>query len=357
MKKKSYVVRFAAFIVRPFSQVIILAISLGFILFFGNLTTRYFRPLEQRPNIQSITPAKIKEWGGDPTVVQVGLYINSWQEFDVVQNNFVFDGIIWFQFDPALISLDTVDKFSFEKGEILKKSEPDTKLIDGQLFVEYKIRLRFTSELVHKFFPLDDHRIYIVLVNTFITPGEMVFKVNKSTFISDENVFIPDWIQIDHEVKSGYQEQYIDKYDDRKVVRYPQVVFTIDFVRSGISLIFLIFVPIFIIFFISAFSLALDPRKESGKSIIALATGGLTAIIAYRFVIQGMAPKVGYFLFSDHIFTFFLILSFMNFLVSIIIMLHGKLSPMIIKIRGLLFISFHILFIVTWIYLLFFWIR
>jgi hypothetical protein len=48
-------------------------------------------------------------------------------------------------------------------------------------------------------------------------------------------------------------------------------------------------------------------------NIMALATGGLTSIIAYRFVIQGMSPKVGYFLLSDHIFTFFVSLAFFKF--------------------------------------------
>ena len=143
----NYFERFCSFIVKPHIQVMVLFVTFIIVAFSGDTEIEFFEPLEKQPDIISITPAKIKEWGGDPTVVDVGLYIQSWQEFDVLKNSFTFDGILWFQFDPALISLDTVDKFSFEKGDIEHKSEASTKLIDGKLFAEYKVRVHFNSEL------------------------------------------------------------------------------------------------------------------------------------------------------------------------------------------------------------------
>lgn len=342
-------------IVRPQYQLIALLCTFAVVIFLGYKVTQTYHPLEQWPDIKPIIPEKIKEWGGDPVVVDVGLYVTNWYLFEIVDNNFIVDAVVWFQFDPALISIDTIDKFSFESGEIQSKSPPSTKLIEQKLFVEYKLRLRFTSTLNQQFFPLDDHRIFITMVNTYVTPSEVIFQAFKSDFTVAKKVIIPGWTQIGHGVKTGYEEEYIDKFDHRKVIRYPKAVFMLDFSRSGISLISLILLPLFLIFFISTFWFGFKP-DDSGN-IMALATGGLTSVIAYRFIIQGMSPKVGYFLLSDHIFTFFVAISFASFVLALVWMRQGRMTPMMIKFRGIMFIMFHILFIVTWYFLLFIWIR
>ena len=346
---------FFSTIVRPKYQVVALLVTSVITVFVLNRALNLYRPSEKMTQVLPITPQKIKEWGGEPTEVQVGLFITNWHEFDVRDNLFVFDGVLWFQFDPALISLDTIDKFSFEKGEILKKSKPDTKLIDGKLFAEYEVRLRFTTNLSHRMFPLDDHRIYIAMLNTFVSPSEVIFKVKKSSFSVSESVFIPDWQQIDYEVKSGYEEQDIDKRDKRKVIRNPKVMFTLDFRRSGISLIMLILLPIFLIFFIGLFSFAFDPSVAQ-MPIVVISTTAVTSLVAYRFVIQGMSPKVGYFLLSDFFFTLFLAFAFMVFIIGVSVVKSGKLQHLLVIVRGVIFLLFHISFIVLWYYLLFHWI-
>jgi hypothetical protein len=350
---KKYIQGFFEQIVRPQYQVIAFLITLTIVIVLGMRAVARFNPLEQYPELQSITPEKIKEWGGEPVIVNVGLYITNWHQFDLVKNIFVFDGVVWFEFDPSLIALDTIEKFSFQKGEILQKSEPSTKLIGGKLFAEYKIRLRFTTTLSHQFFPLDDHRIYITLINTYVTPSEVILRSYKSDFTSSPKIIIPEWRQVDHAVRTGYEEDIIDKFDERKIIRYPSVEFMIDFSRIGIRLTLLIFLPVFLIFFVSTFWLSFDPKSTA--PILALVTGAVTSLIAYRFVIQGMSPEVGYFLLSDHIFTFFLALSCVSFVLALLwINLRKKTTTMII-VRGVLFILFHILFIAFWYYLLFMW--
>ncbi len=354
MKENAFYLFFST-IVRPKYQVIVLIITSLITIYAINRALDMYRPLEKMTQVLPITPKKIKEWGGEPTVVQVGLYITNWHEFDVRDNLFVFDGVLWFQFDPALISLDTIEKFSFEKGEILKKSRPNTKLIDGELFAEYGVRLRFTTNLSHKMFPLDDHRIYIAMLNTFVSPSEVIFKVNKGSFSVSESVFIPDWIQIDYEVKSGYEEKDIDKYDKRKVIRNPKVMFMLDFRRSGVSLIMLILLPIFLIFFIGLFSFAFDPAVAQ-MPIVLISTTALTSLVAYRFVIQRMSPTVGYFLLSDLMFTLFLAFAFMVFIIGVSVVKSGRLQHILVIVRGIAFLLFHIFFIISWYYLLFYWI-
>lgn len=352
--KKNYLESFCRNIVRPEFQVVALLITASIVLLMGSTAMRRFQPLETSPEIESITPKKIRQWGGDPVVVEVGLYISNWHQFKIVDNEFVFDGVVWFQFDPALISLDTISKFSFLKGELIQKSEPSTKLIDGKLFAEYKVRLKFATTLSHRFFPLDDHRIFISLVNTYVTPSEIIFRSFKSDFETSKGIQIPAWYQVDKGVRVGYAQETFDKFDDRKSVRYPEVIFMLDFARSGISLILLIFLPIFLIFFLSLFWFTFEP--DEGKSVMALTTSAITSLIAYRFVIQNMSPKVGYFLLSDHIFTFFLALAFASFVLALLWVRRGSMTSGMIIARGIVFIVFHILFILIWYFLLFMWI-
>ena len=353
--KKNYLQHFCRQVVRPQYQLLAFIITSSVVLFLGDQAIRRFQPHERYPEVQSVTPEKLKEWGGDPVLVEVGLYITNWHQFKIVDNLFVFDGVVWFQFDPALISLDTINKFSFEKGELQQKSEPSTKLIDGKLFAEYKIRLRFTTVLSHQSFPLDDHRIFISLVNTVVTPSEVIFRSYKSDFGVSKRIYIPAWYHVDRAVLTGYEEEPIDKFDARKNIRYPKAVFMMDFTRSGIRLILLIFLPVFLIFFISLFWFAFDPKQE--RAIMALATSSVTSLIAYRFVIQNMSPRVGYFLLSDHIFTFFLALAFISFVLALLWVKRGAMTKGMIIARGLTFVLFHSLFIIMWYYLLFIWVK
>ncbi len=348
--------KFFGMIVLPQYQIISLIITSTLALLLGYRATQEYRMIEPSPQLLPITPKKMQEWGGEPAKVKVGMHIVNFPEFDIINNRIVLDGIVWFEFDPALISLDTIGKFSFEKGKLEKRSEPDTKLIEGKLFAEYKIRLHFTTNLSYKYFPLDAHRIYVALVNSSVFPSEMIFESYKPGFSLSKNIFIAEWTNIDHDVRTGYAEAQLDIHDPRKVVRIPKVVFEIDFRRSGIRQTLLILFPLFLIFFIGLFSFAFDPAKDPSY-IITLASGSVTSMIAYRFVIQGMSPESGYFMLSDHVFTLFLLFAFIEFIIAILIIRRGKITRQWAVLRGIIFLLFHLLLVGTWYYLLFGWIR
>ena len=88
---------------------------------------------EVRPKINPITPEKYQELGGFSHTVTTGILIDQFIDFDMVTNKFTFDGTIWFKFDPGAISLDSLSKFSFIKGTIIQKSDPDIRLIDDKM--------------------------------------------------------------------------------------------------------------------------------------------------------------------------------------------------------------------------------
>jgi hypothetical protein len=324
------------------------------IIFMGYQTRLTVHTEEPSPNLLPITPKKIEQWGGIPTQVKIGMYIENFPEFNVEDNTFVVEAIIWFKFDTSLISLSTIEKFAFEQGSIEKKDGPETRLIDDQLLAKYAVRLRFTSNISYKFFPHDDHSIYISLINPIVTPIDLIFQADNTAFSLSKDIFIPEWLPVNHKVRTGYEERILDKLDQRKIVRVPKVIFSIDFQRSGARKILLILFPLFLIFFIGLFAFAFDIEKQE-RLILSLASGSITSLIAYRFVIQGMSPESGYFVLSDYIYTLLLGLSFTEFIIVLWLVRYESITNKRIVLRGLMYCLFHILLIITWYYLLFIW--
>jgi hypothetical protein len=265
-----------------------------------------FTSFDEYPEFYSITPEIIKEFGHAPGIVNVGLSVRNFPVFEPNKNQFQFDGILSFEFDPSIISLDTLSKFSFEKGKIESKSEPKIKsLSEGRLLAQYDIRVQFTTTLREDHFPFNDRSIFIVLINKYISPGEVIFNSSLAQFNVTEELQTPGWIFYDHSVRTGYIISKLDASDDSKDIYYPVTIFQLDFRRSGLRQALLIILPIMIIFYTLMFSLALDP-VELKTMIISLSVGAVTAILAYRFVIENLSPQVGYFMVADSIYFTFL---------------------------------------------------
>ena len=214
--------------------------------------------------------------------------------------------------------------------------------------------MKFTSNLSYQLFPLDDHRIYISLINTYVSPNEIMFQAQKPGFSLSEDIFLAEWRHTDHQVRTGYAQAHLEKHNVQKVVRNPKIVFSIDFRRSGVRQAFLILLPLFLIFFIGLFSFGFDPTTHA-RNIITLSSGSVTSMIAYRFVIQRMAPEMGYFILSDHIFMLFLLFAFAEFIIGILIVRKGELTRGWSLVRGVAYVLFHLIFLSVWYYLLFRW--
>lgn len=275
---------------------------------------------------------------------EVGFYIMSFPLLDITHNNFIVDAIVWFRFDPSLISLDLIQKFSFDKGTIVSKSEPEMKLIENSLFVRYIIRMQFKSDLNYKRFPLSDHTLYIILKNDFISPEQLFFTVRSSIFVISPTIQIQNWTITDYAVESGYFESQLDKYDPAKTVAHPGVLFSIDLAKSGIRKVFIIVLPITILLFISALSLALN-IAHLRTSVITLSVGTLTGLIAYRFVLESVIPDVGYFTLADNIFNLVLSCIFIIFLVNVYSARKVETDNILALIKGGTFLSIQVLLI------------
>jgi|GEM_PF-689611 hypothetical protein len=288
--------------------------SVAFLLIY--FTVPQSIPAEDLFLIKSLTPKKMSEYGNVPIRVRTGLSIYKWREFDMVANNFVFEGTIWFEFDPARISLDAISSFDFEKGDILHISPPLSKLENGKVFATYSIVVKFKTELDYRLFPLDDHMLTLVLVNKKVSPGDMIFDIDNQSFNIDKKTVSYGFLQSYQLATPGYITEVIDTRDSIDDIDHPAIQFSILYRRWNLKYGLVILLPmlVFIIVMLTAFSY--DPNKYF-SSIMVANGASLSGLIAFRFVIENMSPKVGYFMLSDYFYLVFLTLGAMLFLIGI----------------------------------------
>lgn len=351
-EKMNYITQFFYKLTLPPTQIAVIIFTMAAVIFIARITFEKFVNFESTGKLQMITPQKIKDWRGDPAQVKVGFHIRNFPSFDFVANNFIIDGIVWFEYDPSLIALETISKFSFDKGELIYKSEPNTKMTGDKFFARFDIRLRFRIDLNYRLFPFDNHRMSIVLVNRFVPPSELVFISKPSFFSISPDIDFQGWKKQHKSVITGYSESALEEDDQTKNILNPEVIFSLDFNRLGIRYISLIIFPLCIIFFFGLLSFAFDP-KDNVNLIIALATGAITSLLSYRFVIESLTPRVGYFVFSDYIYLALLGFSVLEFIFAAIVISTKKLNKFLIVLRGLLFIFFISAFLFTWYYYLY----
>lgn len=306
-----------------------------------------FKSFDRPPTLRPVSDTLAKT----SSPITTGLTIKNFLDFDVSKNNFYVEGLAWFIFDPTKISLEEISQFSFSKGELIEgeffTSSIDKKTVidlpNKTKFVYFDMRLKFSTNLDYKMFPLNSHKFYITLVNKHI-PIEKGFFVSQPTyFVVDENIYTPGWRNIGQEVKTGILE--IKFTNDTKIepLKFPRAIFSIDFMMDSMRYALFLFLPLLALFFVSLFALAIDPKKEL-DIIVPQTAGSLIGILTYRFVIEAVSPKVPYFTLVDHTFNLFLLLACITFVLSIL-----KLSE---RARSISVLLLHVALITGWTFLI-----
>jgi len=293
-------------IVSPLLQLVLTCISVSIISFglYKRIGEHIFT--DKVPEIQYFTPDTLREFKTSPVAITTGLNIDKFQEFDMEQNNFIFSGTLWFSFDPGAISLKTLEKFDFAKGKILERTQPDMRYMHEKLLVRYRVKVQFTTPLDYKDFPLDNHRIFLKLTNTDLYPEEVIFDTAEKNFIVQASVKDSGWKFVGKDVESGFAITQLTAGKKEVLNSYPVAIFILKFLRDGIRYALSIFLPLLFLFYLMLFTFSLDPDRA-----IPVGSAIVTALLAYRFVIERISPQgVGYFMLSDQL--FFLLLGLIS---------------------------------------------
>ncbi len=306
-----------------------------------------FHPNDKAPALHPINQQVLDAWGKQPVPVKTGMTITDIIKFDTIKSEFTINAIVWFIYDSTTISQETINKFEFSKGEFITKSEPRLSIIEGKtVLAQYTIRLQFGSLFDYVRFPLDDHQIFLYLTNPAVSAQEVIYVADPKDYIVANTITMAGWNIVGNTVSTGYLE--ID-LGSNKNIDQPFVHFTIDISKQDIRQLALILFPLLFLFFMGLFSFSV-PNAEISVTMPIASIGGL---FAYSFVIQTLAPSVGYLMLSDSLFLFFLVTTFIIFLVSAL----SAVSKNIISrrtlnnIEGITILLLYIAFVVYWYYL------
>ena len=203
----------------------------------------HFAPVDSKPQI-----AILSSETADSSIVHIktGLTITDFLKFDAIKNEYTINAIIWFTFDPQKISLQQIDKFSFTKGEIVKKSDPIvTKTAEGTVALYY-IRVQFATIPNYKRFPLDDHYLFLNVTNTALNPMNVVFDIDKNDYALSKNLYTPGWAIVEHTAQGGYSQVMSAP---GKTIMQPKAIFSIGLSKQDFRQLLLIILPLLVIFY------------------------------------------------------------------------------------------------------------
>lgn len=288
----------------------IMLLVLSFLLFIGFLYKPIvdFEPINAQPAIFEV-PVQVA--GAKPAVhIKTGLTITDFLKFDVIKNEFEANAIIWFIFNPQQVLQEAIEKFSFTKGDTTYKSSGVVTQIDASTKkVLYFIRVRFSTIPNYRRFPLDDHYLFLNLVNTEMLSDQIVFDVDEYTL--SPNLYAAGWKIVEHEARAGFGKTEIG---ENQTLVQPKVSFSIGLAKQDFRQLLIIMLPLLLIFYCGIFALSIKNITEA----IALILASITGLTAYSFVIQTLSPSVGYLMLCDYMFLLFLAVTFMIFFLIIL---------------------------------------
>ncbi|MCX5921835.1 MAG: hypothetical protein NTX86_00725 [Candidatus Dependentiae bacterium] len=300
------------------AQSIFLVLSVMTLVYLFYKPVITFEPVSKESFVLPLTPEVVKQWGKEPVHVKTGFMFHQFLTFNVTKNEFLMTAVIWFEFDPTKVSLETIGKFSFTKGEIKEKSEPVvTKISDTLSFVRYHVRVQFNTILDYRMFPLNDHIISLNFTNTAVNANEVVFDVAPADFVVPQYLSVSGWDIVSHEAKSGFTDYELSQ--EKRMVIEPKVVFSFGIQKKDVRQLILMLLPILILFYLSIFMLSVYDYLLKMQNAFMV----FTAYMAYNVVIQAMSPDVGYFMLIDYLVLLFLVAMFIIFLALVF----GELPP------------------------------
>lgn len=243
------------------------------------------------------------------TKVDMGLHITSFPKFDFDTNSFLMNGIVWFRFPVGTESLNTIEQFLFHNSvdtQFSYKSKPTIKCINNEVLICFHIEKEFKAELDHRLFPIGDHRLFFIIKNTSITPYEILFNCPPENFTLSNDLLVSSWRPFRLTTKSGYINAPLVKNNNQAVISYPCVMFGIDFQNIGIGDLMSLYLPMFVLFFIILFALAIDVLDITRLNLIA---ASVPILVLFRLVITNGAPQVGYATHIDYVYYLLVVLS------------------------------------------------
>ena len=326
---------------------LLVLLCFAYLIYLANIQ---FYAAEKAPQLYPNLPQQEIQFGHGAVKVNTGIYIKEFTEFDIQNDTFAIDAVIWFEFNPNLITLETIGSFQFDPGIIIEKSPPQTRMVKGKLFAAFNTRVRFTSHLNHQLFPFADHRIFLMMKIDDISPGNMHFETKRSFIKIAKDVQPFGWNLKSFEGQAGYFRASLSGNALGKTIEHPRVLFSFDFAKPGLRKVSVVLGPGLLLFLLGLLALIIRIEWQGehikSESPIEIAIGSLMGLLFLRFVIETVSPDVGYFTFADRMYLIF----FLSTFVILFIAIYEYNRPMSRAMKASVFyaIQFAVLFMFYW---------
>ena len=267
------------------------------LIFSVSLTT-----LAQEENLSETRPGA----DGEPTPVKVGVVVVDIDSVDGANQSFVANFAISAEWnDPRLAedtdSLRTVDfdkvwtpNLQILNQQKLFKTFPDKVEISPDGTVVY--RQRFWGALSYPMnleaFPLDEHSLQIKIVSVENNTKDITFEIAENRIGLADVLTVTDWDII------GW-DTYTEALEiGPNLPILPAVIFEFEAKRQVDFYIIKVLVPLIMIVFMSLIILFIDPVHVGPKFSIAITA--ILTLIAYRFLLGNLLPKISYLTHMDY---------------------------------------------------------
>ena len=243
--------------------------------------------------------------------VHAGLHIKNFSVFNVVKGNFEVEGIVWFSFDPSIIPLDQIKKFSISHGDLLRISDPIISQMHDNTVAQFDVHFNFETHLNYRMFPIDDHFISFEIINHYLPLG-VEFVSSKENVTFENDMYIPGWILQDYLVQVGLISTQLSAINSDYRIEHPAVAITLSCQRANPSTLINFLLTLIIILFTSLFTFS------SREDTVLIVSVTIVALIGYSVVIQNVSPdQVSYFILSDYLYLTTLVCVILTLLLGI----------------------------------------
>lgn len=322
-----------------------LALMAGVLVAIGLMSARTYKKFITQDPLPTVVPIVAPN---DKPIIKTRLYLKEFLVLHMTENDFLSDVFVEFEYNPEQISHEIIDQFVFSKADIQTKQLISKNTERNKEIARYYVRLKFSSNLSHREFPLGDHKIIFLLTNYALSADKAVFVSDNADFRIDEGINTAGWDYVGKSVKAGIRNFAWDD-STHQTMSIPRVAYVIDFDRANVLEILMIVMPMLLIFLLMLLALILDANSHF-KEIIALANGGILAIVVHRFTIRDISPKVPYFVLGDYLFTLIFALGFLCVILAF-------LRKSIDRYLGFFILAIYALFLLGWFYFTQLWIH
>lgn len=309
--------------------------------------------LDLAPDLRPITPAKYNNWGQYADTIKLGFYGTSLAISDFSQGFIQLDGILWVQFNPLVFSTETVSNFSVDKGRLLEKELIGSSKIGEELFLSYRVRLEAKSNLNFKYYPLDSHRIHIVIKYDDLSPSEVITTMTFSRVWLGYNAVSANWKYRQPAANYGYLESELDSRGRNDISLVSAAGLFFDFERATLREAYVVFGLYLIMLFIILASFLMS---FTSFQMVIISIMCIVGMILQRIVVGSMSALTSYFLLSDCVFYWALMCALLILVTQIMSALYNAEAAWWYDLaRSAVVAVFSMLFLVGWFYLLYIW--